>query len=67
MASVFTALNDALEIALQLNNVDIFILWDSLSALKSLQSNKISVKTNNYILEIKKNTFNFSRKTPWII
>ena len=68
MASVFTAeciaLNDALEFALQFNNVDIFILSDSLSALTSLQSNKKSVKTNNYILEIKKKYNQFLSKNP---
>ena len=67
MGSVFTAeyiaLNDPLETALQFNNVDIFMLSDSLSALKSMQSNKIIVK-KNYILQIKKKYNQFLSRNP---
>lgn len=57
-ASIFTAeciaLNDAMDTALNIKNKNVFIFSDSMSALQSLQSAKIDIKTNKYIFEIKK-------------
>ncbi|KAK2577811.1 hypothetical protein KPH14_012694 [Odynerus spinipes] len=57
-ASAFTAecvdLNDALDTALNHSNLNFLIFTDSLSALQSLKSSTFGIKTNNYILNIKK-------------
>ncbi|KZC13179.1 hypothetical protein WN55_05512 [Dufourea novaeangliae] len=57
-ASVFTAeciaLNDAFDITLEHQGHRFLIFSDSLSTLQALQSPKIDVKINSYILDIKK-------------
>lgn len=57
-ASVFTAecaaLKDALDLAICNKQHNFLIFSDSLSALQSLQSLKTGIRTNSYILEIKK-------------
>lgn len=57
-SSIFTAeciaLNDALDICLSNVTLDYFIFTDSRSALEALNSTRSNVKTNPYILEIKR-------------
>lgn len=57
-ASVFTAecitINDALDIALSHKDCNFLIFSDSLSALESLKSINLNIKTNSYIFDIKK-------------
>ena len=66
-ASVFTdeliAINDALDVALNNMNHN-FIFSDSLSALQRLQTQKINIKTNPYILQIKEKYNRFRQKNP---
>ena len=68
-ASIFTAeciaLNDALDVALQIENQDnrnILVFSDSLSALQALESIKVSMKTNPYIYSIKAKYCQFIRE-----
>ncbi|XP_043262448.1 uncharacterized protein LOC122403160 [Colletes gigas] len=66
-ASIFTAesiaLNDAVKIALNQPNQNFLIYSDSLSALLSLELTDANIKTNPYILEIRKNVFKFASET----
>ena len=48
-----SALNDAFTLALTHKNLKFFIFSDSLSSLQALNSAKASVKTNQFILDIK--------------
>lgn len=63
VASVFTAecmaLNDAMDVALANRQCSFLIFSDSLSALQSLKSNYISIKTNFYIFEIRRKYIEF--------
>lgn len=64
-ASVYTAeciaLNDAMDVALDNRNCNFLIFSDSLSALQSLKSCTISVKTNRYIFEIRRKYIDFHK------
>lgn len=55
--SIFTAeciaLNEAVDIAINNSNNNFMIITDSLSALNSINSSKVSPKTNPYILSLK--------------
>ena len=65
--SIFTAenvaINDAMNFALENCDRNIVIFTDSESTLKKLTSNKISIKTNKIIYEIKKKVDEFSQRT----
>lgn len=65
-SSVYTAecvaLNDALDIALDNSDRDIYIFTDSLSALQTLQSAKLNIKTNSHIFEIKQKYNEFKKR-----
>ena len=67
-ASVFTAeciaLSDALDIALSNNNTNFLIYSDSLSVLQRIRSTKYDVRTNIYILDIKKKYNQFLHGNP---
>ncbi|XP_063987757.1 uncharacterized protein LOC135167949 [Diachasmimorpha longicaudata] len=64
LASIYTAvciaLNEAMDLALQRNEKNVFIFTDSLSALQALKHPQLNVKTNNFLLEIRRkfNEFN---------
>ncbi|XP_043479897.1 uncharacterized protein LOC122509729 [Leptopilina heterotoma] len=62
-ASVFTAecvaLSDALDVALEHRSHSFLIFSDSLSALQSLKSSFLTIKTNPYIFEIKEKYVKF--------
>ena len=66
-ASVTTAesiaINCAVDHALTLTNKNVIIFSDSLSVLTSLKNAKFNIKTNPYILEIRKKTLEFNAKT----
>lgn len=65
-ASIFTAeciaLNQAVDYALTKPNENAIIFTDSLSAIMSLRNLMINVKSNPYILELKKKALEFSEK-----
>ncbi|KAK2574852.1 hypothetical protein KPH14_012978, partial [Odynerus spinipes] len=71
-ASVYTAeccaLNDALDVALDHQDHNFFILTDSLSALLALHSPVAAIKTNSFILDVKRkyNQFNRNQHTSSI-
>ncbi|XP_058805042.1 uncharacterized protein LOC131672100 [Phymastichus coffea] len=68
LSSVYTAeciaLSDSLDVTTNSEHSNIFIFSDSLSALTSLASKKLSVKTNPYILEIKTKLTNLYLTQP---
>ncbi|CAK9810914.1 hypothetical protein ANTPLA_LOCUS6726 [Anthophora plagiata] len=57
-ASIFTAeciaINDALNLAVNNNDRNFLLFSDALSVLSSLNSSKMDIRTNSYILNIKK-------------
>ena len=63
LTSIYTAeciaINNALKIALENQQFNIVIVSDSLSALEALQHPKFTVKTNYYILEIRRKITEF--------
>ena len=67
-ASVFTAecigISTTLDIAIANPNRNYLILTDSLSALQSLESTKVSIRNNMYIFEIKKKFNRFLENSP---
>ncbi|XP_043461178.1 uncharacterized protein LOC122497875 [Leptopilina heterotoma] len=67
-ASIYTAeciaLKEALNIALEVPNKDIYIFSDSLSVLQALNHTQFQVKVNNHLLEIKQKYNEFLQKSP---
>ena len=57
MTSIFTAeciaINDAVDMSLNRNDLNFSILTDSLSVLQSLNKQEVNIRTNPFILQIK--------------
>lgn len=70
-ASIFTAesiaLLDAVELGTRGGDRDVIVLSDSRSALMSLKSFSLNVRTNPYILEIKKIAYLFNKETGFSV